>query len=363
MQLINISIDRIIIHQIFQRDSEGNKVDPIRSHEYTNFDVSAMATFKKRVIDALGESSKAVQMEIAEQGAGKLPALVDVMIDQDNDSFAVSSFDLAERLADAQHTKGIPGGIVVVFSGRYGHPEKKFLGIIKAEIHNGYEVIRDPVTNEVSMKFVEEVLLTPGTRLYKTAGFFEKAGEYEGDNLNNKWAVMVSDYQITKAEGKASAIYFFSDFLRCRYPQTSARTTMQFYEATKTFISGLEVSPAEKSGLLNALTTYLKVDTSSTVGAREFADRYFDTDTHDAFTTYMEDAGLPATSFTKDLEHIEKQLKFRRVSFSRDVRISAPSQVFKDLVTIEKIDGEPDESGAPMEWTRVTIKDRIVDQE
>lgn len=365
MQLLNFNVDRIIIHQVYCRDSDGNQVTPTQSHEYTNFEQSAMEEFKVRVKDALGDGSKAVQMEVVNQGPNDLPPIIDQMVDQDLEQFAVSSFDIANKLTSAQQTRSIPGGIVVVFLGTHGHQQKKFLGVIKAEVHSGYEKEVNEETNEISLKFVEEILLTPGTRLYKTAGFFEKVDSSESDDdLNNKWTVMVSDYQISRADGKASAHYFYSDFLGCGYPQTSARTTKNFYDSTQSFISELNVSESEKSNLLNALTTYLRVDTSSTVSAAEFASRYFeDIDTQDAFTNYMRGSGLPDSAFTKDIEHIESKLKVRKVNFGGNIKITAPSEAFKDLVTIETIGGDADESGAPAQWTKVIIKDRVIRQE
>jgi len=364
MQLLNLTIDRIIIHQIYERDDGGNKVNPKQSHEYTRFDSDAMEAFKSRVRDALGDGSKAVEMEIKNQELDDLPSLVNEMIDQDDTSFAVSSYDIAKKLTDAQHTRNIPGGIIVVFSGSQGSPAKRFLGVIKAEIHSAYEKDENN-RGEISLKFVEEVLLTPGTRLYKTAGFFEKTNSDESSSdLNDKWAVMVSDYQISKTDGKAAAQYFYSDFLGCGYPQTSARTTKQFYDSTRSFISELEIPPSDKSDLLNALTTYLKVGTSSAISSSEFAETYFnDIDIQDEFTSHMVECGLPTVAFTKDICHIENQLKFRRVSFGSNVKIIAPSDAFKKLITIEAVEGDVDESGTPAEWTKVIIKDRITQQE
>jgi hypothetical protein len=364
MQLPNLKVDRIIIHQIYRRDQDGNKVIATQSHEYTLFAQEAMETFIKRIKDALGEGSKAIPMEIVNQDPSDLPSLIDNMIDQDNDSFAVSSFDIAKKLNNVQLSRSIPGGIIVVFCGNYGSQLKKFLGIIKAEVHSGYEKEVNEKTKEISLKFVEELLLTPGTRLYKTAGFFEKNGYDENStDLNDKFAIMVSDYQIGKTDGKAAAHYFYSDFLGCGYPQTSARTTQQFYESTSSFISKLNVTEAEKSDLFNALTTYLKVKTSSTIGASDFGEEYFDLDTQDEYTEFVEEAGLPTTAFTKDLEHIESKLKFRKVNFRSNIKIIAPSEAFKELVTIERVEGDKDETGTPAEWTKVIIKDKITKQE
>lgn len=364
MQLLNLNVDRIIIHQIFKRDQDGNVVNPARSREYTLFEDSAMENFRSRVTDALGEGSKAVAMQIFEQDAGKVPALIDRMIVQDEETFAVSSYDLAKKLADAQHSKGIPGGIVVVFTGKHGPNQKKIFGIIKAEVHSGYEKIVDDETGRISLKFVEEVLLTPGTRLYKTAGFYEKAECPEAvSDLNDKWAVMVSDHQINKADGKFAAQYFYSSFLGLCYPQTSARTTKTFYESSKKFIITLDVPPEKKSDLLNALNTYLKVEESSIVSASEFASRYFNENIQDQFCAYMEEQGIPTTAFTKDAELIKNSLKVRKVKFRSKVNITGPQEAFNDLITIDTIDGDVDESGFPAEWTRVIIKDRISEQE
>jgi hypothetical protein len=364
MQLLNLNIDRIIIHQIYQRDAEGLKKLPMQSHEFTRFSDNAMETFKQRVVEALGESSRAVLMEITNQEAKDLPQIVERAIDEDDATFAVSSYDFATLLTDAQQMKSIPGGIVVVFTGTQGHPAKKFLGMIKAETHSAYEKEVDDETGKISLKYVEEVLLTPSSKLYKTAGFFEKAAyDSSYNNLNGKWAVMVSDSQINKAGGKAAAKYFYADFLGCGYPQTSARTTKQFYEAANEFIAGLDVPESKKSDYINALTTYLKVDTSSSIGTSDFASKYFETDVQDAFSEHMETSGIPTASFTKDIEHISGNLKFRKVSFSKNVKITAPSDSFKDLITITTIEGDEDESGMVAEWTQVIIKDKIVTQE
>lgn len=364
MQLLNLNVDRIIIHQIFKRDQDGNVVTPIQGREYTLFDDSAMENFKSRVSDALGEGSKAVEMHILEQDAGKVPALIEQMIDQDDETFAVSSYDLAKKLADAQHSKGIPGGILVVFTGKQGPSQKKFLGIIKAEVHSGYEKVENTETGRISLKYVEELLLTPGTKLYKTAGFYEKT-EYpeEISDLNDKWAVMISDHQINKADGKFAAQYFYSSFLGLGYPQSSARTTKDFYEASKKFISALDVQPEKKSDLFSALNTYLKVEESSTVSTSEFGSRYFDEDTQDQFGSFMEEKGIPTTAFTKNTDYIKNSLKVRKVKFQSKVNITGPQDAFNDLITIETIDGDLDASGAPAQWTKVTIKDRITAQE
>lgn len=77
----------------------------------------------------------------------------------------------------------------------------------------------------------------------------------------------------------------------------------------------------------------------------------------------MKASGLPDNAFTKDIEHIKSRLQFRKINFRSNVKITAPSETFKELITIETIKGDPDESGSSAEWTKVIIKDRIIKQD
>jgi hypothetical protein len=239
--------------------------------------------------------------------------------------------------------------------------QKKFVGVIKADIHSAYEKVKTELTQEISLKFVQESLLTPVTKMYKTAAFLQKINDEQGNDLNHKWDVLVSDSQISQTDGKAAALYFYSHFLGCGYPQTSARTTKNFYDATTVFLNDLDVSEEKRNDLHNALVAYLKHENSEIVNPSEFANRYFETEVRDSFAEYLEDKDLPTTSFTKDTSHITGNLKTRKLSFSKNVKVSAPSQVFKDLIDIQTINES--ESGQSVNWTKIIVKDEIVSQE
>ena len=115
MNLINLQIEKLIIHQIFQRDPDGNKVAPLKSTDFINFDREAMTTFKLRVSEALGVDSRAVQMTIQSQDQGSAASLVDTLSNADDSVFIEKSFQLANLLADAQTRKNLPGGIVAIY--------------------------------------------------------------------------------------------------------------------------------------------------------------------------------------------------------------------------------------------------------
>lgn len=361
MELINLSLERIVIHQIHRRTQDGI-VKPTAGVDLMRFEDSAMTDFEARVMSALGADSKAVCMEIVEQRSNDLVGIIDKLVDFDDSNFIVSSYDIAQKLTMAQTSVSMSGGIIVVFNGTYGFPLRKFIGIIKADIYSGYKKNVDEVTQKISLEHIKELLLTPSSKLYKTIGFFEKDSyDSSTDNLNDKWMVLISDNQINQQDGKAAAKYFYEAFAGCGYPQSSARVTKQFYDATKEFIVALPYSVEKKSDLLNALTTYLKVDQSVTINPVKFAQTYFeDVKTQDDFKKFLGHKIIPTNAFAKDTAHIVNELKSRRVTFNNDVKIIATPELFESGIVIEPIEGSIDENtGMPSAWTKIIVKGKI----
>jgi len=358
VEIIKLNIQRIVIHQIHRRNVDGEKISPTKSESFIHFTAEALDTFKHRFIKAIGVSSKAVPMSIVNQEPSDLPCLVAMISDTTDTEYIKLSYDIANKLADSQLRRSIPGGIIVIFSGTHGATPKRIVGIMKAEIHTAYEKSIDKKTNELSLNFIEEALLTPSNKLYKTAAFIEKNTEQITQDLNSKWDVLISDSQISQSDGKASAQYFYSGFLGCGYPKTSARITKSFYDATCDFLNDMDINEEKRNDLHNALISYLKHEKSGVIDPSEFSQRYFDVDTVDSYSEFLDDKGIPSTSFTKDIEHISNQLKTRKISFSRSIKLSAPYEIFKDYVEIQSIN--KDSSGDPVNWTRILIKDNIV---
>lgn len=364
MNLASIDIQRIIFHQTYKTAPDGTKKAPYQSQTLTAFDQKALATFKERVIGALGQDSRAVEMEIVNFDATGLPSLVNQLLQANDTDFINLSYKVAVQLTAAQSNRSIPGGVVVVFTGVRGSSQEKFLGIIKADVYSAYEKHEDPKTHEISLEYIEEVLLTPSSKLYKTAGFFEKStsGSPPKD-LKEQFRVFVSDSQISQSDGKAAAKYFYKDFLGCDYPHTSARVTKQFFDLTKIFIADLDIDEYKKHDYLTALNTYLRIDTGSSASVSEFSQRYFDTNTGDAYKVFATKAGMPLTAFAKNTEHIERPLKQRKVKFKSDVKITGSSDAFRKLITFEVFDSDIQTGDGPEKWTKIIVKDTIAFEE
>ncbi|MCL6365257.1 hypothetical protein EXT60_13520 [Pectobacterium carotovorum subsp. carotovorum] len=363
MNFVQLTIDRIAIHQVFPRGEDGKEIPPGKGTELINFDDEALNDFKQRIVNSLGYDSSAVEMVITNDKTGSTPFYVNNMHGSNDEKFIENSYEIAKNLSKAQTRRGISGGIIVVFSATYQYNKLPLVGIIKADLYSGYEKAQDKISGIISLKHVKELLLTPSTRLYKSAGFFKREGVDNDSALSDQWIVHISDYQIDKSDGKAAAQYFYQTFLGCDYPATSARTTKRYFELACDFISHMDISEEARTDLYNVLYADLNTGKSQTVDPMAFASKYMYTADIDNFRNYLEDSNFPVAPFIKDIEYIAGKLKNRRIKFSKNIRIIAPSEVFEEFVTIETMKGEKQQDGYTPTWTKILVKDRIVDQE
>jgi hypothetical protein len=268
--------------------------------------------------------------------------------------FIEQSKQTANLLADAQKFRTIPGGILVVFAGSAGVPARRLIGVIKAEVHNGFT--RENADGAMTLRFLQNLLLTAQTKLYKIGVFIEELPEALGEH-GGRWCSYIYDEQLTISNRDGAAQYFYEGFLGCKFLESSARNTKKFHDLTKTFIRGMDIPETEKIVLTNALVTYLKADQSPTVSTLAFGESYFEEGPiRDAYARHMRDANFPVVAVAKDLSDVNSALRLRKLIFRNHVRLTAPAEGFDDLVTIESIEGDAVGGGNSPRWTRLTVK-------
>lgn len=160
-----------------------------------------------------------------------------------------------------------------------------------------------------------------------------------------------------------AAVYFYELFLGCAIPQNSAFLTRTFFESTKEFIRELDVSPEKRGDILTGLFTYLKVDNTQTIDIATFADSYLPKGARDNYRSFLTSRNVPTNAIQKDISEIESKLKMRKLVFSRNIRLTAPPEAFKDMIDIETVKGKSVGGKEPPQWTQVTIRDEIRGQE
>jgi len=362
MSFENLSINRVIVHEIYKRTDGRDVVPPTYGTGLVAFDQEALEAFCDRINSAMGSAARSIELDIIEADASSSITIAKTLIEADDTQFIDISKIFANKLTNAQKRRDLPGGVLAIFSGTAGYPMKRIIGMIKAETHNGF-TRKVGESGAISLQFLKDLLLTPQTKLYKIGIFWEEDADTT-ESLPNGWRAFVYDDQISTSNKLTAAQYFYEGFLGCRFPETSARRTREFHDYTKEFIQKLDWPEDKKTDLHNALVTYLKVDQSSTVQVSAFAQTYLPAvEIRDDYTHYMTERNFPQNAVAKDLSEVSSALKYRKVTFTGDIKIIAPAEKFQKLIHMEGIEGEPDEHGQIPQWTRVVIRDRIRQQE
>jgi hypothetical protein len=349
MSFENLVIEEVCLHQIFQRGDDRVPVPPQLGTSLLALTDDARATFAHRVTVAVGREAQCMEMTIAKSGPESAVSLASKLMSATPAEFVELSQKFATALTSAQTSRTIPGGMLAVFRGHSGYPVRKLVGVIKAEMQEGFRA-----TRALQVEYFRDLFLTRQTKLYKL-GIFRHDGT--SGQLPSGWAAVVYDSQMSQSEREAAALYFYEGFLGLGLPQSAARSTKEFFRQTRDFISSLEMDEEEKADLYTSLYTYLKVDQSPTIQVSAFGAQTMNAELADAYAAYMANNDFPAGIVPKDLSEVGSQLKRRRMRFARDLQLTGPAEAFKDLVEISTLDT------ATGPWTNITIKGPIEAQE
>lgn len=353
----NLAVDRIVIHEVHRRLDNREPLPPTYGEKLLQLNSDAMTFFRDRVIAAVGSQSQSMQMTIVTPAMqGSAIEISSEVLGANDDEFLLQSRKFADRLTAVQTSRGLPGGILVVFRGKVGNPTRGYVGVIKAETHSGFRR-----TQSMDVQYLKDLFLGPQTKLYKI-GIFVNISDKIGGAVTDDWTSTVYDSQMSATTRDGAAQYFYKSFLGCRLPEDGARLTKQFYEVTREFINKVGLPDDKKADLLTSLYTYLKVDQSPTIQTSSYSDKYLSTELKDDYASFMKSKSFPEHSIAKDISHVQGYLKRRKLHFARDIQLSAPPDAFKELINLKTIEGDIGPDGLKSTWTQITIRDRIREQ-
>jgi hypothetical protein len=322
----NFKINRIITHEIFQRNEDKEIVPPLKSDILTSLNDDGKKELAARIVEAVGQDSKSVEMNIVKTDKDSVSSFSLNIIGNitDDNIFIEMSKKITDKLTEAQISRNLPGGIVVIIDGTTSISNNNFVAIIKAELQGGFQKAKNN-----TIEFVRDLLLTPQQKLYKIGVFLKE---------NKKLRAFVYDHNMSKSLESGMAAYFYETFLGCNIAHTDKFYTNRFYYETKNFINESNIfNDNEKFDLHTHLYSYLK-SVTNTISITDFANTYvIDEKKKDVYTSHMQekiDENAFNRSFTKDITDINSKLKMRKLTFSSKVRISAPSEEFEKNVKI-----------------------------
>lgn len=318
----NMKVNNIISHLIFKRSDDGTIIEPHYSQALITLDDKMKTMINERISGALGKNSKSMEMEIFKHEENTTFDYIKKIMD-DESSIVEHSQALTYKLAESQTSKHFPGGAVIIFKGTIGALNNDFIGIIKAEKHDGLNIIEEG--QSITLELLSNLILTPQQKLYKI-GIFVKEVSGVMPITHNHFKAVVFDTNMSQGNMFKAAQYFYEVFLGLTHVGNSKKLTNDFYHNTKMFIfEQRDLDDEEKLDIVSALHTYLKTDSRTTINLNDFAEQYFKKpEIKDNFRSYMVSKKIPATDFFKDNELIKNSLKRRKYKFSNNIKIEVP---------------------------------------
>ncbi|ASG01081.1 hypothetical protein CEG15_13225 [Vibrio anguillarum] len=329
----NLNFKRIILHNVYPPNDEG-QVKPFCSTVLTQLDHNASQKLEERLTSVLGSSSHSLQMNIAQDGKASCFHFSSQLLDASDSDFIKDSCELANLHTSAHTNKSWPGGTLVIIDGTSGAANRRCLFIIKAEQQAGF--IESQEGNTIKLSYIENLILTPQARLYKVGVFVEQDDKSLADEIRDKdeFEAYVFDSNIKAKDDRNAAKYFYSSFLGLQVPENAEQRTRDFFEYSREYVNGSQLPDEKKIDVQQALHTYLKTDQSNTIQASEFAEKYLPEEFRDDYNDYVVKKGFPVTAVVKDTSLIKRKLAIRKMSFSSDVKLTAPAEKFSELVRI-----------------------------
>lgn len=348
----NLRFNRIILHNVYKPDDEG-AVTPFLSTVLTVLEGEGLEKLQQRISSVLGSGSHSLQMLIAQDGASSCFHAATRLLNDDDEGFITNSAELAQLHTAAHSSKQWPGGTLVVIDGTAGAANKRCLFIIKAEQQAGF--VGREEADRVVMDFLDSLILTPQSKLYKVGVFVELNQNSVDSDIRSisDFEAYIFDSNIKAKDDRKAARYFYSGFLGLRIPENAEQRTRDFFEYTTSFINEADISTEEKFDLKQALYTYLKTDQSNTIQSSSFAEQFMGEDIRDDYASYMSSKSFPENATVKDNSLMASRLKNRRMKFSSNVQVTAPAEGFNENIQIIE---------SNIEYTTIKIKGKLTEQ-
>lgn len=228
-----------------------------------------------------------------------------------------------------QHTAATSPGLLCVIDA--ASASNSCLILMKLERERGaqLELSGKPGEKTFAMSVLNDLVLTDGTRLFKTAMFIRTGtgdDDFRGSACDDQYNVLGAD-DLAK---------FWMRFLGCSFLQEPRVATQRFFETTLDFISNTITEPTIKSDLYDHLQSQMK-SKAMTFAPQTFIQEYVPKGYQQLYREHLQENNVALTAFHKDIEDIQSSLQRRAYRTTRGGMISVPADV-ADIIEIRPKD-------------------------
>jgi hypothetical protein len=174
-----------------------------------------------------------------------------------------------------------------------------------------------PGQQTFDMSVLNNLVLTDGTRSFKTAAFI-RTGADEDD-----FDAVACDEQLKPAASTDMA-KFWLRFLGCDFVLDPRIATQRFYDAALGFINDRIDDPIIKNDVYEHLHSQLKSAAQQLV-PKKFSQEFVPAKYRKQFETHLTDQGVVLTAFVKDLADIGRRLQRAHYTTEQGAVVSVPA--------------------------------------
>lgn len=326
--LATVVIRRVIFHDV-PKKIHGGAAAPVLSDLETHVDAKQKAHLKTKLTRVLG-SKHAYPIQFLSTTGSPLPNEVRHLTSAGRTpkEFVEASRKLANYLFEQQVGSVSPGLLCVIDA---ASSSLSSLILMKLEREGGaqLQLSGDPGHQTFAMSVLNDLVLTDGTRLFKSAMFI-RTGTGEDD-----FRAAVSDSQLNVMASDDLA-KFWLRFLGSTFLVEARVATQRLFESAIRFINTTITDPVIKSDIYDHLQSQLKSQ-KKMFSPKVFIEEFVPPDYQEQFRDHLKSEDISLTAFAKDLSDIETKLKRRAYETTKGGMISVPADL-ADIVVIRPED-------------------------
>ena len=326
---LDVRMRQLIAHQVPRPVQGDTTAEPQLSEAVPDLPLETLTFFGRRLVRSLSDRGQEVEVDPRFDDP-RMPKILGDALSTEELDLVAPSVTAARYLLEVQPGSAYERQSLFVMGDAVANGQAS-IALLKLEREEGVHVHSRTIDGKVvlDVEVLEDLMLTDSTRVFK-AGLFWK-------DQNTLKGIVSDDQQSRRAD---PARYFLERFLGCRLRRSPALVTRDFYEAAEKFIS-TEVGDGErKLQYLTALQAELSSNRTQ-IDPVQFAHDHLVQEDRARFETYLQQAGVPAAAFDKDLDRLVPRLKKSRLKTASGITISGATQAMTERVSVIHHDGGP----------------------
>jgi len=316
--LATLTIRRVIFHDVPRSGRAAPGAQPTLSETETEVDRQRREHLKNRLTRVLGSKSS-YPISFNPLSESPVPGHIRSFTEkhQTPDAFVTMSQRLARYLFE-QQSGTISPGLLCVLDAAIRQAASIILMKLEREGGARLELTEHSGKKTFDMSVLDNLVLTDGTRLFKTA-IFMRSGAGDDD-----FQAAACDAQL-KISSSDDMAKFWLRFLGCSFTVEPRVATQRFYESALRFINHTVTDPLQKNDFYEHLHSQLKSEKKQ-FSPRSFIEDFLPADFQKPFREHLKAEHAPLTSFIKDVSDIEGRLRRYSYRTKRGAIVSVPSE-------------------------------------